>query len=151
MNRYIHCIMGLLMILLAPWSTANELTNIGDNSREFGPYTVHFSTFNSNFLQPDIANLYNLVRAKDQTLLNIAVKETATDQAVSAVVTGTAKNLMQQSKTIDFKTIREQDAVYYIGAIRHDDEELFHIDISVTPDGQEQSYQFRITRKLYRD
>lgn len=120
-----------------------------DSTKVFGPYTVHYSTFNSLFVPADIAKIHQLVRAKDQTLINIAVQKTADGSPVAARVTGTAKNLLQQQKTIDFKTIQEQDTVYYIGALRHTNEEMFHLDFVVLPEEETQPLTFRLSRKLY--
>jgi len=120
-----------------------------ESTKVFGPYTVHYSTFNSLFVPADIAQIHNLVRAKDQTLINIAVQKTADGTSVAARVSGTATNLLQQQKSIDFKTIQEQDAVYYIGALRHTNEEIFHLDFVILPEGETQPLTFRLSRKLY--
>lgn len=120
-----------------------------ESTKVFGPYTVHYSTFNSLFVPADIAKIHNLVRAKDQTLINIAVQKTDGRIPVAAQVSGTAKNLLQQQKAIEFKTIQEQDTVYYIGALRHTNEEIFHLDFSIVPEGELQPLTFRISRKLY--
>src|SRR5690606_35804015 len=111
-------------------------------------YTVHYSTFNSLFVPADIAAAHKLVRAKDQTLINIAVQRKADGQSVSANVSGTAKNLLQQLKNIDFKTIEEPGAVYYIGALRHTNEEVFHLDLKIVPQGETRPLEFRLSRKL---
>lgn len=123
--------------------------NDQESTKVFGAYTVHYSTFNSLFVPADIAKIHELVRAKDQTLINIAVQKTADGSPVAAQVSATAKNLLQQLKTIDFKTIQEQDAVYYIGALRHTNEEVFHLDFVILPEGETQPLKFRVTRKLY--
>lgn len=123
--------------------------NEQESTKVFGQYTVHYSTFNSLFVPADVASIHQLVRAKDQTLINIAVQKTADGSPVAAQVSGTAKNLLQQQKNIDFKTIQEQDAVYYIGALRHTNEEIFHLDFTIVPEGEKQPLTFRLSRKLY--
>lgn len=120
-----------------------------DSTKVFGPYTIHYSTFNSLFVPADIAKLHQLVRAKDQTLINIAVQKTADGSPIAAQVSATAKNLLQQQKKIDFKTIQEQDAIYYLGALRHTNEEMFHLDFVILPEGETQPLSFRLSRKLY--
>lgn len=119
------------------------------SSKNFGAYTVHYSTFNSLFVPAEIAGIHKLVRAKDQTLINITVQKTASSAAVPARITGTAKNLLQQIKTVDFKTIEEPGAIYYLGAIRHTNEEIFHLDFTIVPEGESTPLQLRLTRKLY--
>src|SRR5688572_28744022 len=135
----------LLTIANLQQSFAEDLSS----SKNFGAYTVHYSTFNSLFVPADIAQIHQLVRAKNQTLINIAVQKTADSTAVPAKITGTAKNLLQQVKTIDFKTIEEPGAIYYLGALKHSNEDIFHLDFTIVPDGESIPLQLRLTRKLY--
>lgn len=116
---------------------------------DFEGYTILYSTFNSLFIPADIAKLHKLVRGKDQTLINISVQSKTLKKAVAAKVEATAKNLVQQSKIIKFKTIDEPGAIYYIGSLRHTNEEILHIDFNILPEGESTPLQFRITRKLY--
>lgn len=120
-----------------------------EGTHEFADYNVHYSTFNSLFVPADIAKVHGLVRAKDQTFINISVQKKADAQSVMADISGTAKNLMQQVKAIKFKTINEPDAVYYIGTLRHTNEEILHLDLAITPQGESAPLEFRLTRKLY--
>lgn len=143
--RLLHLFGAILLFCLAPAGFADEQ----ESTKVFGPYTVHYSTFNSLFVPADIAQIHQLVRAKDQTLINIAVQKTVDGSPVSAQVTGTAKNLLQQQKNIEFKTIQEQETVYYIGSLRHTNEEIFHLDFSIVPEGETQPLTFRVSRKLY--
>lgn len=138
-------ILGLLNLANAAQAALEE----EGSSRNFGIYTVHYSTFNSLFVPAEIAEIHQLVRAKDQTLINIAVQKSSDGTSVPAAITGTAKNLLQQVKNIEFKTIREQDAVYYLGALRHSNEEIFHLDFSIVPEGETTPLQLRLSRKLY--
>jgi hypothetical protein len=139
---------ALLFWCCAQSSYANELNDM-ESTKVFGVYTVHYSTFNSLFVPMNIAQIHQLVRAKDQTLINIAVQKTADGSPVAAQVSATAKNLLQQQKSISFKTIQEPEAVYYIGALRHTNEEVFHLDFVIVPEGETQPLTFRISRKLY--
>lgn len=139
----------LLNAFIGGLGVQTAYANDQESTKVFGPYTVHYSTFNSLFVPADIARIHQLVRAKDQTLINIAVQKTADLSPVAAQVSGTAKNLLQQQKTIDFKTIQEQDTVYYIGALRHTNEEIFHLDFTIVPEGETQPLTFRVSRKLY--
>lgn len=142
-------IAACMLLSLSSIALANKITPIDDDTREFGPYTVYFTTLNSTYIPAEVAAIHNLTRAKDQTLVNVAVKETASGKSVMAKVTGTATNLMQQNKKIDFKHIAEPDSNYYIGNVKHANEELFHIDIKVQPSDYDKSYPFRVTRKFY--
>lgn len=145
LNRLIHnFVMFVLFCLMAPFTYADYVEK---DSEKIGNFTVQYTVFNSQFILADIANLHGLVRAKDQALVNISVLDNATGKTVAATIKGRAKNLLQQTKTIDFKAIQEQDAVYYIGALRHTNEEVFHFTIDINIDGQDHTIKF--IRKLY--
>ena len=118
-------------------------------STEFGSHTVHHSVFPSMFILPDIAKIHSITRAEDRILINISVHKTADNQAVSAEVSGTATNLMQQMKTLDFKTISEADATYYIASLRTSNREVYHFDIAIKPPGQTQAFHLKFAKKLY--
>jgi hypothetical protein len=139
----------LALVVLTAVTALPALAEDVSSSKIFGAYTVHYSTFNSLFVPAEIAEIHQLVRAKDQALINIAVQKTADGAAVPAKITGTAKNLLQQVKTIDFKTVEEPGAIYYLGALRHSNEEVFHMDFNIVPEGESTPLQLRLTRKLY--
>ncbi|WP_020210683.1 DUF4426 domain-containing protein [Gilvimarinus chinensis] len=131
--------------------TARELDK-SERSKTFGSYTVHFSVFNSAFVPPAVAEIYQINRARNQVLVNISVTETKGDQTslgLPAKVTGTAKNLIQQLQTLDFKTISEGDATYYIAPLRHTNEEVYNFAIEVTPEGTARPLEVTFSRKLY--
>lgn len=145
-------VIGALVFLV--WNQVNAAYAVNtpsppEGTHEFADYNVHYSTFNSLFVPADIAKVHGLVRAKDQSFINISVQKKSDAQSVMADVSGTAKNLMQQVKTIKFKTIDEPGAVYYIGTLRHTNEEILHLDFAVTPEGESVPLTFRLTRKLY--
>lgn len=124
---------------------AGELNQ--DSTQKVGDRQVHYSVFNSTFLQPDIAKYYELVRAGNQVLINIAVQDLE-GNPVAATVTGFAENLMQQKKTLSFKTIEEPGAIYALASLRTTNEEVFDFHISWQEPGRE-IRTIRFTRKLY--
>ncbi len=142
--------MRVILIWAVAWAAhanTQQATYVADNSTTIGHYTIQYTTFNSLMIQPDIASIHQLVRAKDQALVNVSIIDNRKGETVAAEVSGTAKNLIQQSKTLPFKTIEEPGAVYYIAALRHTNEELFHFTVDLVIDGD--PYQVKFTRKLY--
>ncbi|HEY7771674.1 MAG TPA: DUF4426 domain-containing protein [Marinagarivorans sp.] len=139
--------LSLMTTQLPSLAHAGELNQ--ESTAVFGDFTVHYSAFNSTFLQPKIAEAYQLVRAKNQVLLNITVQD-KNGEAIDGNIEGYAQNLMQQKKPIDFKTIKEQYAVYSIGSLRITNEEVFNFVINIAPDGVE-PFTLKFTRKLYVD
>ena len=84
----------------------------GERKEVFGDVTVHYNTFNSTFLTPDIAKAAELVRSKNQGVINVSVIKDG--KPLSATVTGTVKDLTSQSVPLNFKQVTEQGAIYYI-------------------------------------
>ncbi|MGH8389830.1 MAG: DUF4426 domain-containing protein [Pseudomonas sp.] len=84
----------------------------GERQETFGDVTVHYNTFNSTYLTPDIAKATELTRSKNQGVINVSVLKDGTPQM--AQVSGTVKDLTSQSVPLNFKQITEQGAIYYI-------------------------------------
>ncbi|UST89945.1 MULTISPECIES: DUF4426 domain-containing protein [Pseudomonas] len=84
----------------------------GERKETFGDITVHYNTFNSTFLQPDIAKAAELIRSKNQGVINVSVVKDG--KPVIASVTGTIKDLTSNSVALKFRQITEQGAIYYI-------------------------------------
>ena len=84
----------------------------GDRQEKFGDVTVHYNTFNSTFLTPDIAKAAELTLIKNQGVINVSVLKDGKPQM--AQVSGTVKDLTSQSVPLNFKQITEQGAIYYI-------------------------------------
>lgn len=122
-----------------------------ESTRQFDGYDVHYMVFASEFVTAEIAALHGLVRGRDQALVNISVHEADSGKSVRATVTGTARNLIQQSKPLSFKTIEEPGAIYAIASLRHSNEEVFHFFIDILPEGETRPLQLEFTRKLYRN
>jgi len=84
----------------------------GERKETFGDITVHYNTFNSTFLQPDIAKAAELIRSKNQGVINVSVVKDG--KPVIASVTGTIKDLTSNSVAMKFRQVTEQGAIYYI-------------------------------------
>ena len=117
-------------------------------------YKVFYSAFNSSFIDPDIAVANDIVRGKDKGLVNIAVAKVP-GVALPAVVSGTVSNIIQQSQTLEFVAVREQNTVYYLAPFEFDNEDFLTFKIRVVPqsDGPETvyPYDFKFQKKMYVD
>ncbi len=144
-----HILLSLCLGLLAPISQAT------DKPYEiFGSYKVYYSVFNSSFITPEIAKIYNITRGKDQALINIAVVKMHKDgdsQGIASVVHGSASNLMQQRKKLKFLEVREQEAVYYLAPLRFTNEEVMNFSIQVKPDPNKPAHSLEFSKILYVD
>lgn len=83
-----------------------------ERMEKFGDITVHYNTFNSTFLTPDIAKAAELIRSKNQGVINISMIKGG--KPLMAQVSGTVKDLTSQSIPLQFKQVIEQGAIYYI-------------------------------------
>jgi len=127
-----------------------------ESSVEFGDqtssYELHYSLVPSAFLSDAVAAAYGVTRANNRALINISLRETLADGGTreqTAQVSGSYTDLIQK-KTLEFREIREQGAIYYIAEFRHSDREMLRFDISVTtPSGAQKTITF--SRTLYVD
>ena len=103
-----------LFLLTACLSVTAMAADVIKSERQetFGDVTVHYNTFNSTYLTPDIAKSAELIRSKNQGGINISVLKDG--KPLVAQVTGTVKDLTSQSVPLSFKQITEQGAIYYI-------------------------------------
>ncbi|KJZ65661.1 DUF4426 domain-containing protein [Pseudomonas fluorescens] len=101
----------------------------GERKETFGDVTVHYNTFNSTFLTPDIAKAAGLTRSKNQGVINVSVLKDG--KPLSAEVSGSVKDLTSQTVPLKFKQITEQGAIYYIAQFPVDQQEVRTFDIKV--------------------
>ena len=139
-----------LTLLLTSLCATVSLAQTG--AKDFGPYRVHYSVFNSTQLAPEIASQYGLQRANDRALVNISVNRAdgdATRFGQPAEVSGAATNLTQQQQRLAFREIAEGRAHYYLAQVRHINEEMYNFRITITPEGSETPLELRFSQKLY--
>jgi hypothetical protein len=144
---------GLLLSLVAATAQAQidqpkEITT----TEAFGEYTVHYNVFNSTSIPAKVAEAYKLVRGKDRALVNISLTKTENSQTslgLPAKVSGTTKNLMQQTQILNFIKIEEGDATYYIAPFVFNNEEVLHFDIKVSADANGKPMAIKFNRTLY--
>ncbi|WP_288099840.1 DUF4426 domain-containing protein [Pseudomonas sp.] len=103
-----------LFLLTACLSVTAMAADVIKSERQetFGDVTVHYNTFNSTYLTPDIAKSAELIRSKNQGVINISVLKDG--KPLMAQVSGTVKDLTSQSVPLSFKQVTEQGAIYYI-------------------------------------
>jgi hypothetical protein len=150
MKKLLLCI----MLSLAPVFATAQIDQPKEiqTSQKFGDYTVHYTVFSSKNIPAEVARVYQLTRAKDISYINISLTKTQdgkTTLGLPATITGTALNLMQQTKNIEFKQIKEPDATYYLAPFRHTNEEDFKFEIKVKAEGESKPMTVSFTRRLF--
>jgi hypothetical protein len=119
MRRFASLLFCLLLALPA----------FAERKQTFGELDVHYSVFNSSFLQPDIAAAAGLTRSKTVGVLNIAAIEGGKGQP--AKVSGTLKNLLGQTVELQFKQVLESGAVYYLAEFPLREREILTFTVNV--------------------
>ncbi|MBP9955956.1 DUF4426 domain-containing protein [Geopseudomonas guangdongensis] len=124
----------LLSLCLALPAAAERL-------QRFGDLEVHYSVFNSSFLQPDIATAAGLTRSKTQGVLNVAVLRDG--KAVPAAqVSGEVKNLLGQTQSLRFRRVTEGEAAYHLSQFKMTDREVLTFNLKVQEGGVSHSLTF---------
>lgn len=131
---------GSLVLLFALSSYANEV--------KIGDWKVVYNALPSTFLTPEIARENNIERSRYNGLLNIVVLDKE-DKPQPVNISGEGKTLIGQVRKLEFQTIREGDAIYYIAQYpyRNEDNVLFTINIQ----SPKQSGEFSFRHTFYTD
>lgn len=133
----------LLVSMIALPSYAGQFKTIKD-------VEVHYSAFNSTFLTPQVARSYKLKRNGYSAILNISVLDNsqAGKPAITADISGSAKNLIGQMRDLNFREVKEGDAIYYIAEFPVSEEErlTFNIDVNA---GIKGTGTLKFTQKFY--
>lgn len=124
---------------------------IADNKtyKEFGDTKVFYSSFNSSFILPEIANTYNIIRGKDKGLVNIAVIVGDNAGGTTALVKGTVSNIFAQQQVLKFFEVREGDIVYYLAPFEFENEDSMTFKIQVQPDSNKPAHSLSFQNKFY--
>lgn len=111
---------------------------------------VHYSAFNSTFLTPKVAREFDLQRNGFNAVLNISVLDRyqVGKPSTTATVTGTAKNLLGQSKTLEFKEVKQGNAIYYLTQFPISNEEQFSFKIDINA-GLKGAGKIEFVQKFY--
>lgn len=112
----------------------------GERKEVFGDTTVNYSTFISTFLQPDIAKAAQLVRSKNQGVINVSVIKAGKPQVTQ--VSGSVKDLSSRTVPLSFKQITEQGAIYYIAQFPVEQQEIRTFTINVAIGGKTETISF---------
>jgi hypothetical protein len=139
----------LTFVLLASIALVSQ----AEQRKTFANYDVHYSTFTSAFIDPQVAKAYDLVRGDNHGIVNIAIRERMDDGsyiARRATVTGSSTNLIHRVE-LDFKEVVEQNAIYYIAEFEYDDKDMRHFDIKVQPDPKIAPYRLKFSNTFYND
>ncbi|MEH6554843.1 MULTISPECIES: DUF4426 domain-containing protein [Pseudoalteromonas] len=129
---------------------AHSAQEQGAQYKELGPWQVHYIAFPSTFIQPQIAKTYGLERSGFKGIVNISILKNDTDKtAQKATLQGTARNLLGNKQSLNFKEVVEGDSVYYLAQVDYTNEEILRFEIEIQQGNQFQTLKFQ--QKFYVD
>lgn len=117
------------------------LPAMAEQKQSYGELDVHYSAFNSSFLQPEVAAAVGLVRSKQQGVVNVALLQAG--KASTGQVSGEVKNLLGQISPLSFKQVKEGTAIYYLAQFPFEQQEMLRFTLNVKgADGVPHSFDF---------
>ncbi len=122
-----------------------------ENMKKLGSMNIHYMAIGSTFFTPKIAKVYGIIRSRYNGLVNISVLDNTKTGTPAKTVTinGQAKNNLGQFKSLEFKEVKEGDAIYYLAQVSYNHEETIHFVLKIN-DGKEQQ-TLKFSQKFYVD
>lgn len=133
---------ALLCLLLSGTAGAEQVQSFGD-------YRVHYSAFNSSFLQPEVAQSYGLVRSRNRGVLMVTLQRG--EQAVPARVRALAEDIVGRTQVIELREVRAGEAVYYVGDFAIIDGETLRFTVDVFPTQSPETLSLHFRQQLFTD
>ena len=103
--------------------------------QKMGDLTIHYNALPSTFLTPEVALANRIERSRYNGLLNIAVID-QDGKTLPVNMSGEGKSLIGTVRKLEFQTIREGDAIYYIAQYPYRSEENVLFTINISAPGQ---------------
>jgi hypothetical protein len=147
MNKEANTKMKIKFICLTAWAifVAISAQASAEIKKDLGDWEVHYIALTTTFLSPEIARANNIVRSGRNALVNISVLNKRTKEAQEVNITGTARNLLGTSKTLEFTQVKEGKAIYYLASVGFSDKEILRFDIDINQGRSNQNLQFQQT------
>lgn len=116
-----------------------------EQKKQLGPWDVHYIAMPSTLIEPAIASNYKIERSKYNGLVNISVLNSSDQKAQQVTLSGSAKNLLGQQKTLNFTQVVEGEAIYYLAQLPYRNEERLSFVIDINQGNQNQQLTFEHT------
>ena len=149
MSKFPALVLTLATALLLPSIAA------AGGTEDFGDYRVHYNAIATDRLAADVASAYGIVRSKSRAMLNVSITKDVpgtTGVSVPGKVKVVASNLTGQVKDLNLRKIEENGdyaAIYYIGEVSVSNGETLRFEITVTPEGAEESYSVSFQQQFF--
>ena len=116
-----------------------------EQMKQLGVWDVHYIALPTTLLDPTIASQYKIERSKYNGLVNISVLNSKDQVAQQVQISGEAKNLLGQIKSLTFVEVKEGAAVYYIAQYGYQTEQMVSFTIQISQGSQSQQLKFNHT------
>lgn len=139
---------GVLLGLLIAWALPVQ----AEQKIKYSDYEIHYIGLTSSELKPEVAKLYNIPRSRSLGYLNISVLKTRNEtlpKPTGAEISGKVYNLIGQSRTLNFREIKEAGAVYYITTFEFDDGDMYRFEIQTTPKDSGEPLDVKFSQRFY--
>lgn len=133
----------LFCLLLMP------LSALAERMERFNDYEIHFNAMPTTRLQPEVAQAYDLQRSRVQGLVMVTVIQDGSP--VAASVRGNAYTDSGQQRDINFRQVREGDAVYNLGTYRIGNLETLRFELSVRPEMGDRAHALGFRERFFVD
>ena len=103
-----------------------------------------------------MAKIYDIPRSGALGFLNISLLQKAKGSevptALDAGLKGTIRNLIGQSRELEFRRIREGQAIYYISTFRFDDGDMYNFDLDIVPaNAKQKNFDVKFSQRFYEE
>lgn len=122
-----------------------------DRMQEVDQYEVYYNLVNSTFLEPEIAERYDVERSEDIAVLTVSVRgpnenNEMTDQP--SEVSGSVTDLVQYYP-LEFEEFRDPNAVYYIAEVPAHGRTNLDFSLEVSPRDSAEVYQIEFSEPIF--
>ena len=100
-----------------------------------GDYEIHYTTFSSMLIPPEVAAVHNITRAENRIVINISGRRHG--EPASLLISGQVLNLLEQRVDLEFDEVREAEAIYYLASHTSLEHDILRFDLTITPPGSE--------------
>jgi len=104
-----------------------------EQKQKVGNFDIHYMALSSTFLTPSIAKSYGIKRSSYTGIINVAVLDSSQkgNPAVAVEISGIANNLLDARINLQFREVREGEAIYYIAEVPYRDDQEINFKIAI--------------------
>lgn len=137
-----------LLVMLPALASAQQTS-----PQRFGNMLVYYNTFNSSYLQPDIAANTGLTRGPNHGVLNMAVQRQTAEGpvAIDALLTGNVTNMLGQQTPLRFIRLQEDDSIYFVANYTATQRGVLRFEVEVRPSSGGTTQTLRFQQEFFPD